>query len=79
MTTAEILGITSGLVVLFLALWVGIPMWMIFRYPDRDPRETRTVPAYLRHRAPPGMPAQRRVPAREAAEWHELVSEFHSR
>lgn len=79
MATAEILGITSALVVLFLALWAGIPLWMIFRYPDRDPRETRSVPAYLRQHMSPGVPAQRRVPAGDAAERRELASAIRSR
>ena len=79
MTTAAILGITSALVALFLALWVGIPMWMIFRHPDRHPGETRTVPAYLRQRVSPGMPAQRRVPAGNVAERRELASAIRSR
>lgn len=29
---------------------VGVPLWMVLRHPDRDPAETRTVPAYLRPR-----------------------------
>ena len=48
-------------------------MWMIFKRPDRDPRETRTIPAYLRKCAPAGMPAQRRVLTSEDAERRELV------
>jgi len=71
MTTAEILGINIPFMVLFLALWVGIPLWMIRKHPDRHPRETRTVPAYLRQRGTAGLPAQRRVPARAAAERRE--------
>jgi hypothetical protein len=71
MTTAEILGINIPFMVLFLALWVGIPLWMIHKHPDRHPRETRTVPAYLRQRDTAGLPAQRRVPARAAAEQRE--------
>ncbi|MGH3278637.1 MAG: hypothetical protein ACRDNW_05800 [Trebonia sp.] len=27
---------------------VGVPMWMVLRHPDRDPAETRRLPAYLR-------------------------------
>ena len=50
MMTAEFLWINIPLMVLAFALWVGIPMWMVLRRPDRDPRETRTVPAYLRQR-----------------------------
>ena len=48
---AEFLWINIPLMALFFALWVGVPMWMIFKRPDRDPRETRTIPAYLRKRA----------------------------
>ena len=54
---AEFLWINISLMALFFALWVGAPMWMIFKRPDRDPRETRTMPAYLRKRATAGMPA----------------------
>lgn len=50
MTTADILWMNIPLAMLFFALWVGIPMWMIHRHPDRHPRETRTLPAYLRQR-----------------------------
>ena len=49
--TATILWITIPLVALALALWSGIPLWMTFRHPDRDPRETRTLPAYLAYSA----------------------------
>ncbi|HLH81815.1 MAG TPA: hypothetical protein VKV38_00985 [Trebonia sp.] len=57
--TAEFLWINIPLMVLAFALWVGVPMWMVLRHPDRHPRETRTVPVYLRQR---GM-----VPAADAA------------
>jgi hypothetical protein len=46
--TAEFLWINIPLMALFFALWVGVPMWMTFKRPNRDPRNTRTVPAYLR-------------------------------
>jgi hypothetical protein len=68
MTTAEILGLNVPFMVLFLALWIGIPMWMIHKYPDRHPRETRTLPAYLRQRDAAGLRAQRWVPARAVAD-----------
>jgi hypothetical protein len=68
MTTAEILGINIPFMVLFLALWVGIPMWMIHKRPDRHPRETRTVPAYMRQQRTAGLPTQRRVPVPAAAD-----------
>ena len=67
--TAEFLWINIPLMALFFALWVGVPMWMILKRPDRDPRETRTIPAYLQKR----VPAQRQTPAPEVAERRELV------
>ena len=71
--TAEFLWINIPLMALFFALWVGVPMWMIFKRPDRDPRETRTIPAYLRKRAPAGISAHRRMLAPADAKWRELV------
>jgi hypothetical protein len=79
MTTAEILEINIPFMMLFFALWVGMPMWMIHKRPDRHPRETRTIPAYLRKRVSVDLPAQRRVPASAAAERRELVSAGRSR
>ncbi len=78
--TAEFLWINIPLMVLAFALWVGIPMWMVLRRPDRDPRETRTVPAYLRQRGVPSraFPAQRQTPAEAYAERRELVSSARS-
>jgi hypothetical protein len=70
--TAEFLWINIPLMVLAFALWVGVPMWMVLRRPDRDPRETRTLPAYLRQHGVP--PAGRRTPAEAYAERRELVS-----
>ncbi len=49
--TAQVLWMNIPLIVLAYVLWVGVPMWMVLRHPDRHPRETRTVPAYLRQRA----------------------------
>jgi hypothetical protein len=71
--TAEFLWINISLMALFFALWVGVPMWMTFKRPDRDPRETRTIPAYLRKRTPAGMPAQGRALTSENTERRELV------
>jgi hypothetical protein len=62
--TAEFLWMNIPLMVLFFALWVGIPVWMIYRRPDRHPRETRTVPAYMRQQMSPALPARRWIPAR---------------
>ena len=42
--TGEFLWINIPFMVLFFGLWVGIPMWMIFKRPDRAPRESRAVP-----------------------------------
>ena len=75
--TAEFLWINIPLMVLAFALWVGIPMWMVLRRPDRDPRETRTVPAYLRERGVV-FPAQRLAPAAVHAERRELVTSARS-
>ena len=72
MTTADILWMNIPLAMLFFVLWVGIPLWMIHRHPDRHPRETRTLPAYLRQRMSAG-PAAQRVPATDDAERRELV------
>ncbi len=70
---AEFLWINIPLMALFFALWVGVPMWMIFMRPDRDPRETRTVPAYPRKRATAGISAHRRMLAPADAKRRELV------
>jgi hypothetical protein len=69
--TAEFLWINIGFAAVFVALWSGIPLWMILKRPDRDPRETRTLPAYMRQGMAPGLPAQREEAAREP---RELVS-----
>jgi len=71
--TAEFLWINIPLMALFFALWVGVPMWMIFKRPDRDPQATRTVPAYLRKRVTVGMPAQRQALTSQDVEQRELV------
>ncbi len=74
--TAIFLWINIPLMVLAFALWVGVPMWMILRRPDRDPRETRTVPAYLRQQGitAAAFPAQRQAPAYAQSGRRELVS-----
>jgi hypothetical protein len=71
MTTAAILEMNIPFMVLFLALWIGIPLWMIHKHPDRHPRENRTVPAYLLQQSTSKPPARRRVPARATAERRE--------
>lgn len=77
--TAEFLWINIPLMVLAFALWVGVPMWMVLRHPDRHPRETRTVPAYLRQRAeasarPAVLPVQRHGSAGDYVTWRDLIS-----
>ena len=74
--TAEFLWINIPLMALFFGLWVGIPMWMIFKRPDRHPREIRTIPAYLRQPVSTAVPApaQRWSAARVRVERRELVS-----
>ena len=77
--TAEVLWITIPLVVLAFALWVGVPMWIVLRHPDRRPGETRIVPVYLQQRAEPqgsyrGLPAQRLAQAPDRGERYELIS-----
>jgi len=59
--SVEFLWINIPLMAVFFALWVGVPMRMIFKRPDRAPRETRTVPAYLQQPAPAAVPAQRQA------------------
>jgi hypothetical protein len=51
MTTATALAINIPLAVLFLGLWTGIPLWLVFKHPDRGPEAARTVPAYRRAQA----------------------------
>jgi hypothetical protein len=74
--TTQLLVMGIPMVLFVFGLWVGVPLWMVLRHPDRDPRETRTVPAYLRNRgiAPAAFPAQRQAPERDDAERRELVS-----
>lgn len=45
--TAEFLWINIPLMAIAFAIWVGVPLWIVFRYPDKHPRETRTIPSYL--------------------------------
>ena len=78
--TAALLVAGIPFVALVFALWVGVPLWMVLKHPDRDPRETRTLPAYLRQRAGirvAGLPMQHQLPARDRDERRELVSAAH--
>lgn len=45
---SEVLWINVPLMVLFLGLWAGIPLWLVARRRDwHDKPEARAVPAYL--------------------------------
>lgn len=48
---AMALWLNIVLIVLVTGAIVGIPLWMVIRHPDRDPAETRRLPAYLRLRS----------------------------
>ena len=50
--TAQALWMNIPLMVLAFALWVGVPLWLVLRHPDRHPCENRSVPVYLRARRP---------------------------
>jgi hypothetical protein len=45
------------LMVLAFGAWVGVPLWLVLRHPDRHPSESSSLPAYLRE-------TSRRRPAR---------------
>lgn len=44
MTTTTALAINIPLVVLFFAVWTGIPLWLVFKHPDEKPAPVRPVP-----------------------------------
>lgn len=48
MTTTTALAINIPLMVLAFALMTGIPLWLVFKHPDRRPRAARAVPQYTR-------------------------------
>lgn len=48
--TAEFLWINGPLMAVLFLLGASALMWLVFRHPDLHPRETRTIPAYLRQR-----------------------------
>jgi hypothetical protein len=52
MMTAQVLWMNVPLMVLAFGAWVGVPLWLVLRHPDRHPSESRTVPAYLRETSP---------------------------
>jgi hypothetical protein len=48
MMTAQVLWMNIPLMILAFGAWVGVPLWLVLRHPDRHPSEARSVPAYLR-------------------------------
>jgi hypothetical protein len=61
MTTATALAINIPLMVVFLGLWTGIPLWLVFKHPDRKP--ALAAPAYRRAQD------TRRVAAQQGQAW----------
>lgn len=61
--SALVLWMNIPLMVLAFGLIVGIPMWLVYRHPDRHPAETRTVPAYIVRQRREAM-GQRQQPSR---------------
>jgi hypothetical protein len=57
-----VLSTNIPLMALALALWVGIPLWLVLRRSDWHGKpEARTVPAYMASRAAPTRPAMARL------------------
>jgi hypothetical protein len=52
--SALALWLNIPLMVLAFGLMTGVPLWMVLRRPDRNPAETRSVPAYARTRTEAG-------------------------
>jgi hypothetical protein len=46
--SAQVLWMNIPLMVIAFGLWVGVPLWLVLRHPERHPEENRAVPAYLR-------------------------------
>ena len=55
--SAQVLWMNIPLMVVAFGLWVGVPLWLVLRHPERHPGENRAVPAYLR--------AQQRSPRKQ--------------
>jgi hypothetical protein len=64
--SAQVLWMNIPLMIVAFGLCVGVPLWLVLRHPDGHPRETRTVPAYLRMQ-PRAPRKQRPVPVRVRA------------
>jgi hypothetical protein len=46
--TAQALWMNIPPMIIAFGLWVGVPLWLVLRHPERHPKENRAVPAYLR-------------------------------
>jgi hypothetical protein len=55
--SAQALWMNTPLMIIAFGLWVGVPLWLVLRHPERDPKENRAMPAYLR--------AQQRAPRKQ--------------
>ena len=45
--SAQVLWMNIPLMIVAFGLWVGVPLWLVLRHPERHPKENRAVPAYL--------------------------------
>ncbi len=45
--SAQVLWMNIPLMIAAFGLWVGVPLWLVLRHPERNPKENRAVPAYL--------------------------------
>jgi hypothetical protein len=64
--SAQVLWMNVPLMIAAFGLWVGVPLWMVLRHPERSPKESRSVPAYALvqwRTAHKQRPARVRVPA----------------
>jgi hypothetical protein len=52
--TTQLLVMGIPMVLFVFGLWAGVPLWMVLRHPDRDPRE-------------PGLTAESRDSARSVS------------
>jgi hypothetical protein len=48
MMIGQALWMNIPLMIIAFGLWVGVPLYLVLRHPERHPRESRAVPAYMR-------------------------------
>ena len=53
--SAHVLWMNIPLMIIAFGLWVGVPLYLVLRHPERHPKENRAMPAYL------GRSSERRV------------------